>query len=165
MKPIEALTIADLEENPVWQYTNSDSAGETAVRPIKTIPVRSLTGRVVGAPAVLASGQRVWALFGNVDASNPELTEHFLTLSVEKKGKWFTMARYHDFDAEENGPPALARFLGLRVEDVFPISYDISKYCRGERAALVGEIPRVPKKRLTLEEIVGLAVPPPPPDF
>jgi hypothetical protein len=159
IKPVEELTPQDLEESPVWQYANSDEVGETAVRPIKTTPVRSLTARVVGVPVELANGRKVWGLLGNVDASNARLTEHFLTLSVEQDGKWFTMARYHDFDAEENGPLALARFLGMKVRDVFPIRYDISRWCKGEPAALAGEIPENPRERLSLEQIMALAVP------
>jgi len=158
-KKIEELTVADLEAFPVWQYANSDQRGETAVRPVKRTPGKSLTGRFVGTQVRLANGAKVWALIGNVDASNPRLTQHFLTLSVFREGRWFTMARYHDFDANERGPEALAAFLGLRVEDVFPISYDISRCSLGDPAALVGNIAKEPREKLTRAQIIALAVP------
>jgi hypothetical protein len=158
-KRIEELTVADLEAFPVWQYANSDKRGETAVRPVKKTPVKNLTGRFAGVQVRLAKGSNVWALIGNVDASNPRLTQHFLTLSVFRNGRWFTMARYHDFDAKERGPDALAAFLGLRVDEVFPISYDISRCSLGDVAALLGTIEKEPRERLTRAEIIALAVP------
>lgn len=157
-KKVEEMTAADIEAFPVWQYTNSDEPGETVVRPIKKTPVKNLNGRLVGTQVRLANGSNAWALIGNVDPSNPRLTQHFLTLSVFRKGKWFTMARYHDFDSEERGPDALAAFLGLQVTEVFPISYDISRFSLGELGALVGVIEKEPLEKLTRAQIIGLAV-------
>ena len=159
IKRVEDLTTADLKAFPVWQYANEDEKGETAVRPVEKTPVKSLTGRLVGTQVRLVNGANVWAIIGNVDANNPRLTQHFLTISILRDGRWFTMARYHDFDANERGPQALAAFLGLQVEDVFPISYDISRFSRGDPAALVGTIEREPREKLTRAEIIALAVP------
>lgn len=113
VKAVDSLTVADLKTFAVWQYTNREGADETYVRPVKRAQVASLTGKVVGTQVTLANGERVWALIGNVDPSNPRMTEHFLTLSVERDGRWFTLARYHNFDIAEYGPDALAKFLGL----------------------------------------------------
>jgi hypothetical protein len=160
LRTIEELTVDDLTRFPVWQYTNSDERlGETIVRPVKNIPVRTLKGQVVGTQVRLADGSERWALLGNVDPSNPRLTQHFLTLSVFDHGSRFTMARYHDFDSDERGPEALAAFLGLPAVAVFPISYDIRPYCLGEPAALAGTIERQPRERLTRAQIIALAVP------
>ena len=87
------------------------------------------------------------------------MTEHFLTLSIERDARWFTLARYHDLDRTENGPHALARFLGLSIEEVFPISYDIRQYVNGEAAALSGYIHEEPRERLSRTEIIRMAVP------
>jgi hypothetical protein len=92
------------------------------VRSVTVLPVSKVTGKIVGTPVLLASGREVWALIGNVDSTNPRLTEHFLTLSIEREGKWFHLARYHDCDYAERGPDALAQFLGVPVTDIFPIS-------------------------------------------
>jgi hypothetical protein len=127
LKPVESLTVPDLEANPVWQYANSDGVGETIVRPVKKIPVKNLTGKVVGAQVRFANGSQAWALIGNVDVANPRFTEHFLTLSIKHGGRWFALARYHDHDFADRGPEALARFLGIRVDDIFPISVDVRR--------------------------------------
>jgi hypothetical protein len=140
--------------HPVWRYKRG-----TSVVPVRQVPVTKLTGKVVGVQVILANGEKVWALVGNVDTSNARATEHFLTLSVEREGLWFTLSRYHDFDYAENGPEALARFLGLRVDEVFPISYDIRQYAKGEPAALSGKIHSEPRERLSRAEIIGMAVP------
>jgi hypothetical protein len=144
----------------VWQYTNREGGGdETYVRPVKRIPVSNLTGKVVGTQVLLANGQTAWALIGNVDPANARLTEHFMTLSVERDETWFTMARYHDLDYPEKGPVALARFLELPVDEVFPIIYDIRRYASGDPAALSGKIRKEPRERLSRAEIIALAVP------
>jgi hypothetical protein len=154
------LNVADLNAYAVWEYANEDEKrGETAVRPVKKTPVKNLAGRLVGTQVRLANGTDVWALIGNVDASNPRLTQHFLTLSVLRNGRWFSMARYHDFDSNERGPQALATFLGLRLDEVFPISYDISRFCVGTSAALIGTIEKEPPEKLTRAQIIALAVP------
>src|SRR5216117_640796 len=117
LKPIEALTVSDLEAHPVWEYVNNDELGESTVRPVKRMPVRNLTGKEVGTQVRLANGNTVWAIIGNVDNNSPRMTEQFLTISLERNGKWFTLSRYHDFDYSENGPEAVARFLGLDVDE------------------------------------------------
>jgi len=158
-KPIESLKPIDFETTQVWAYTNSDKIGETVVRPIKKIPVNSLTGKLVATQVCLANKSVVWALVGNVDSQNSQLTEHFLTISLYHNDKWFTLARYHDINFSENGPEALAFFLGLGVDDVFPISYDLSRFAKGEQAALVGMINKEPREKLTRAEIIALAIP------
>ncbi|MBF8305960.1 MAG: hypothetical protein HW398_1148 [Acidobacteria bacterium] len=160
-KPVEALQVADLQSNAIWQYVNDDARGETVVRPIKRSQVRSLTGKLVGTQVQLANGDLAWALIGNIDVENPRLTRHFLTLSVERNGKWFALARHHDFDYSTRGPNALAKFLGLEVNQVFPISYDITLYSAGDRAVLSGQIPRQPREKLSRAQIIALAVPRP----
>ena len=159
MKPIEALEVGDLQAHAVWQYADVDGANETLVRPIKRLPVAHLAGRVVATRVQLANGACVWALLGNIDESNARLSGHFLTVSVVQDKRWFTLARYHDFDYSENGPDALAHFLGLPIDEVFPIAYDIREYVKGDNAALVGLVPKEPRERLARSEIIALAVP------
>lgn len=158
-KLVEELEIADLEKTAIWQFVNNDAIGETAVRPVIRAPVKTLTGKVVATQVRLANESLVWALLGNIDAQNKRLTEHFLTISIEHHGKWFTLARYHDFDYPTNGPAALAAFLNLTIDQVFPIHYDIIQYAKGDPAALSGQILKEPKERLSRAEIIALAVP------
>lgn len=159
MKKVEELMEADLAAFPVWQFVNDDEKGETAVRPVKRTPVNKLDGRLVGIKVRLANDAEVWALIGNVDASNPRTTQHFLTLSIFRDGRCFTLARYHDVDAHERGPQALAAFLDLPIDKIFPISYNISRFSKGDPAALIGTIEKEPRERLTPDQIIALAVP------
>jgi hypothetical protein len=159
-KKVEDLTVSDFKAYPVWEYTNEDEKlGEMAVQPVKKTPVNSLRGRIVGTQVLLANGTKVWASFGNVNARDPRLTQHFLVLSVFKGKGWFTMARYHDFDNIERGPKALAAFLGIQLDEVFPISYDISRFCIGESSVLVGRIEKEPREKLSSAQLIALAVP------
>lgn len=98
-------------------------------------------------------------LIGNVDPVNPRRTEHLLTLSVEHGGRWFTLARYHDFDFAEHGFEVLAEFLGLAVDEVFPIAYDIRQWVKGDAGALQGRILKEPRERLSRSGIIAMAVP------
>lgn len=156
-KSIDDLSADDVDQYPVWAFVNDD-ANELAVRPIAKIPVRNLVGKIVATSVRLANGREVRALLGNIDLSNPRLTQHFLIVSVENGGDWFHLARYHDHDHDVRGPKALAEFLGLSIFDVFPIFYDIRSYARGDVGSTCGVIAHEPAERLTREEIIALAV-------
>ena len=84
-----------------------------------------------------------------------------MTISIERGGRWFHLARYHDFDANERGPQQLAAFLDLTIEDVFPISYDLLPHVNGDAKALRGVIQAKPNEVLTREQVIALAVPRP----
>lgn len=154
-KPADALTVADLQAHPVWQFTSSDEPDETYVRPLKRVPA-NLDGKLIGTEVMLANGQKVWAIFGNVHPTKPRRTEHFLTISLERGGEWFHLARYHDVDAKSRGPKALAAFLSLPIDDVFPIAYDLRQYGKGDPAALCGQIHKKPRERLSQSKLMGL---------
>ena len=159
MKLVESLTADDLAANAVWAFANSDGHGGTMVRPVKAIPVANTAGKIFGTRVSLANGTTAWALLGNVVALSPRETQHLLTVSVERDGRWFHLARYHDFDYADRGPAALARFLGLQLRDVFPLSYDLSSLAIGDVKALAGAILDAPRERLTRSEIIAMAVP------
>jgi hypothetical protein len=84
--------------------------------------------------------------------------EHLLTLSIEHAGKWFDLARYHDPDYTTRSPEALARFLGLAVDEIFPISFDLRPYVEGDPAVLQGSVLREPRERLSRDEIIAMAL-------
>jgi hypothetical protein len=104
-------------------------------------------------------GSSVWAIIGNLDIKNAQKNEQFVLLSIERKGKWFRLERYFDFKYREHGREALARFLGLSVDEAFPIAYDVRKYAKEEANALASTVPKKPRVRLTKAELVALAVP------
>lgn len=157
-KPIDSLLVEDLRAFPVWRYTEVEYGDETYARPVKRLPVTNLSGVVIGVQVSLANGELNWALVGNVDPTNPRMTEHFLTISLERDGRWFALARYHDFDFAERGPESLAQFLGRPVDQVFPIVYDVRHVAEGDAAALHGRILKEPRERLSRSEIIALAV-------
>lgn len=158
-KRVTALSAADLAARPVWKYSREDDEGEPMVRPVARLPVSTLAGKLVGTKVRLGDGTEVWALIGNIDTHNGRLNEHFVTVSIERDGRWFHLARYHDYDYLERGPEQLAAFLSTRVDAVFPIAYDVRPYALGDAAALAGVITKEPAERLTRAQIVALAVP------
>lgn len=158
-KSILSLKIADLERHPVWEFGNTVKGDDTDVQPVTRLPVSTLEGRIIGTRVLLANGQYVWATIGNLDSKNAQMNEHFVTLSFERKSEWFHLARYHDYDYRQRGPSAAARFLGLSVDDVFPVSYDVRKYAIGEANALTGMVLNEPRVRLTRVELIAMAVP------
>ena len=132
---------------------------ESFVRSVRKVPVKSLSGKLAGLQVLLANGQPKWALIGNVDNLDPRMNAHFVTITIENHGKWFSLARYHDFDYTDRGPEALATFLELPAHQVFPISFDLSHVSEGNPKALVGEIEFEARERLTRAEIIAMAVP------
>ena len=152
---IEKLRVEDVKQHPIWQVSESRT-GQVVVKPVKRLPVDHLDGRLVATQVVLANGDKVWALLGNVDLANARSTEQFLTLSVFNTQTQFNLARYHDAWYGREGPAQLAQFLGLAESDIFPISYDLTNLGDGDPAALIGTIPREPRDRLTRDELMGL---------
>ncbi len=125
IKSVEELNPSDLERFPVWEFVNDDARGETMVRPVERVPVESLNNRLIGTSVRLANGDLLQALMGNIDVNSPRYTQHFLTLTIFNDGECFFLARYHDVLHNTHGPAALAEFLGLKTDEVFPIAYDV----------------------------------------
>ncbi|WP_020178517.1 hypothetical protein [Methylopila sp. M107] len=163
VKTIDDLRVEDFQAFPVWEFTNchEETLDETAVRPVERLPATDLDGKIVGTEVALANGRRVWALIANVDVADPRMTEHFLDISLEHDGRWFPVANNAAFDFAERGPDRAAEFMGLHVDDVFPISYDLREIATGDVRSLQGEIPKEPRERLTLEERFALIFPEP----
>jgi len=79
-------------------------------------------------------------MLGNLDPQDADQTARYLTISFLKAEKRFHLARPMDFHYETHGPRALCEFLELKLEDVFPIRYDVHSVCIGNPTALAGEI-------------------------
>lgn len=153
---IDTISVGDIQANTVWTFC---SGGDLAIEPVKKIPCTTLNGRIVGTQVELADGTMVWALLGNINTENPAFSKHFITVSIESRGDWFHLARYHDFDYDERGPAKLSEWLNKPLEQVFPIAYDIRHAFNGESVALKGKIEREPSGKLTRAEIIAMAVP------
>ena len=159
-KIIDRLTVQDFLKNPVWQFRNSDAKNQNdrRVRPILDLPTKSLAGCLVATQIRLANGMKKWAVLFNITVTNPRKSKHFLTVWIENHGKWFELARYFDVDYERRGPQQLALFLDMLVDDVFPISYDVSPFAQGDVDAVTGQIEKNPKEQLTEDEIIALTL-------
>lgn len=156
-RTIENLSVDDLNKHPVWEFTGNDKKGELTLKPVEKIPVKTLDKRIVGTEVQLHNGTKVIGILGNVSVESRQRTQHFLTLSIVTASKRFVMARYHDHDWKGRGPDQLAEFLGLRVEDVFPISYNLTSIAVGDQDVLAGTIVAEPAERLTRSELIALA--------
>jgi hypothetical protein len=121
--------------------------------------VTSLSGCVVATEVTFANAANHVALLGNVSLDAPDMNPHWVTATVfGASGRRFPLARYHDVDFDRSGPRGLAQFLGLRIEEIFPIRYDISHLARGAESCVRGEILAAPRHRLSREELVALAI-------
>jgi hypothetical protein len=157
-KPLSQLHVEGLQLFPVWQFEHGTGDDEPYLSPVSAIPVADLSNRIVGTQVTLRNGELCWAILGNVCLSLKRATEQFLTLSIERRGKWFDLARYHDADYPRRGPAQLASFLGMTVEDVFPITYDISQLASGIPEVTRGKIHAVPTETLGESELIELAL-------
>ena len=158
-RPLCDLTPDDLQLFPVWEFINNESvAPETAVRPIKSLPVCDLTNRVVGTRVVFNNGGRAWAILSNISLCDPCRTKHFLCIRIENGLRWYDLARYHDVDIAVRGPNALAKFLGLTLEDIFPVKYDISTVARGDPKVVSGIIKLDPDEKLSEDDLFNMAL-------
>jgi hypothetical protein len=160
MRAFSDITPSDLRCHPVWEFTNDvEDSDDVFLRPIEDIPIDDFGNRIVGTVATLANGDRVAVILQNVDLQSPYKTEHFITLTVfNRAGKSFPLARYHDIGIDTHGPDQLAAFMGLPVDDVFPISYDISDVAIGDHDVVRREIPIRPRRILSRSEIIDMAL-------
>ena len=157
-RPFLSLQVSDLQRYPVWESI-IDTEPDVTVFPLTRLPVDSLSGRIAGTHVRLGCGQQAWAMILYADTQDPRKNEQFVQLDIERDGQWFFLSRYWDADYERNGPQALAQFLGMELDDVFPIAWDVSRYAKGHPAALSGLILKEPRERLPQDEIIRMAVP------
>ena len=153
------IQVSDLEQHPVWETILDDEAKDPSEFPVRQLPVTNLDSRFVATRVRLASEKLVWAMLFNVDLADSRKTEHLVQLRIAHNGEWFWLARYWDIDAERNGPDALAAFLGLSVDEVFPIHYDLTGLATGLPSVIKGQISKEPSKRLPRDEIIRMCVP------
>jgi hypothetical protein len=141
-KPIDDVTNGELISFPVWEFAidQEQSLDETAIQPVLKLPVSQGVGILFCTQVRLASGETQWAMLGNLDPQDADQTARCLTISFLKAEKRFHLAQPVDFHYETHGPRALCDFLGMKLDDVFPIRYDVHSVCQGDPAAVAGEI-------------------------
>jgi hypothetical protein len=154
--PAEKLTPLHFQKCPVWTFLNNDARGETMVKPLSKLPVRDLDGCLIGTQVTLANGQKVDALIGNIKSRDAKRTQLAITVALFKGAQKFDLDRRFDPDYSRCGPAALSRFLNLTVNEVFPISYDLTEFSEGTIEALKGKIENAPKLVLEPEQLLEL---------
>jgi hypothetical protein len=139
VKNMEMLTPEDFAAYPVWEFAlDLEEVDDLAMRPVTMLPVRDLGNRLAGTEVRLANGTRLWAGIGNIFLNDAQKTKRLLGVRFYIGGKWEPLSR--EMNVAMYGPDALARRLGLKVEDMFPIAYDVSAFCVGESGAVRGSI-------------------------
>ena len=161
-KRVEDILPSDLDRFPIWEFDlDEETTDGLTVFPVGIVPVHDASNRIVGTKMRLANGQAIWALLGNVDLKSSLSTRQFLTVSIFYAGRRFHLARYFDVGYAEQGPTQLAELMGLSVDEVFPITYDIRSCCVGNLDIVVGVIEKEPKEKFSRSELISLAVPKP----
>jgi hypothetical protein len=145
------LVDTDFHLSPVWMIAGSDKEGEPLVRPVRRLPVTSGGAKLFGTQVRLANGERYWSMIGNVWMRKPEVMEQCARLSLFHE-RWFHLEPYFGVDYERHGPDGLADFLGLPVDSVFPIHYDLRALAVGSEECLVGAFRREPRRRMSETE-------------
>lgn len=162
MKAFSDITPKDLRRHAVWQFANdveSSTGDETFLRPYEDLPIDDFGNRIVGTIATLANGDHVWITLQNIDLQSPYKTEHFVAITMfNRAGEAFPLARYHDIAHDTYGPDKLAAFMGLSVDDIFPIAYDISDVAIGDHDSVRRKVPVAPRRLLSRSEIIQMAI-------
>jgi hypothetical protein len=74
---IECLAIADLKADAIWQFANIEALGETHVRPVTTLPVKSPEGTANRCASPASNRSLEWILLGSLNVANPRLNLMF----------------------------------------------------------------------------------------
>lgn len=155
------LTPEELREYPVWEYQLNcePESGELVMAPVTDLPVYSLANRIVGTEVRFTKGVAAWALLANVCLKNVRGNKHFLSVSVLRQGnQWVHLDRYHDVTYTRETPERFAGMFNLAIEEVFPISYDISKIAVGLPDVVRGKIAAYPDERVSEDELIQMAL-------
>ena len=156
----DTLRPADLESTPVWEFTNQEALGddELTLRPVRRLPVTDLENRLVGVQLRLADGSVHWGLLSNISLDAPDVTPHFLTVSVWCGDRWFPLARYHDGARDEFGLAQLAETLEKRCQQCSRSPMTSARSRRSMSVRWCGVIDAEPSARLSRTELIALAV-------
>ncbi len=155
MRQVGDLFEQDFRAHPVWRLVES-SEGDTLASPVHDLPLATLDNCVVGTDVLLADGSSHFAVLANVSALSALSTEQFLTATFFLNGGRWVLARYFDDDWDHQGPLAFAKRLGRQVDQIFPVTYDLSMHCSSRAWSLKGMIEAVPRASLSEAERLDL---------
>jgi hypothetical protein len=144
------ITFEEFKKHPIWTFLQmDDESGDWWMLAEDKFPLKAPVFTYICIPVRLANGKEVWAKIQNIDFNNAAITEEFLCIELEKDGRWHHLTEYN---LNDKGPDNLAKFLGMSVDDVFPITYDLRPYVAGDEYPVVGKIYKTPRIRRTDEE-------------
>jgi len=151
IKEVSALTPLDLRQYPVWEYVfdldrvpecDQDMPTDTSVTPVKELPVDDTGNCVIGTKVKLNNGTQEWAMLSGLTLPSPDgrTGTVFVHLFDQKRAEWadFPPRDYPVYRAD--APREVSALLGLAMEDVFPLSYDIRGLVAGPEQMLQGTI-------------------------
>ena len=149
-----------LAKYPVWEFLNDDEhpLGDTAMQPVSDLPTRQFDGRIFGTIVTLADGSLFPATIADLNFGPKKYRSHFRSLTLFAKGKRFHLANYFQLRYQEQGPAALAAFLGKTTEEVFPISYDISDIAVGPSDVVRGQFKAEVKDPIPRHRLMEITV-------
>lgn len=153
-KAFAKLSIEDIKKCPVWEF----SSNGRLVTPILDLPVSNLSGRAVGVQVTIANGSSVWAILTNLSLEEPQYNPHLVSARLDVSGDWFDLGRYFDADYEDRTPTRFSEKLDLSVDEVFPISYDLSSIVAGTHESTCGQILARAEPELPLSKLMKFIV-------
>ena len=158
-KLVHELNVRDILNSPVWRYCE-DESGELAVEPIDKYPVQSLENCVAGIKVKFANGYQSWALVANFDLNSSKKNKHFLSFTfLDEEEQIYTLPRYFDAGYDKATQEELPAILRMAIEDIFPVSYDLTLIADGDQSILSSSFDLMSApERLTDNELIALAV-------
>ena len=158
-RPLNEITATELLTAPAWSYTPSKD-GRVWLKPVGSKRLRTFNNRMVTCQFHTPSGEAIWGLVEGIHPDLPLFSKHWRkAYLLRSDGKWFELARYHDYNWSTKGPERCAYFFRSTVHAMFPLRFDISHLSATASSSLVGVFESDPKDRLPRAEIIALAVP------
>src|SRR5687768_141242 len=124
--------IDDLKKHPIWMDCGADG-----YCPVLILPVRKLTDCLVVCELRLANGDKHLGILSGIYLNNATLTNLTIDLIIIVNNEMFG---YRKSLLEPYRSNDICNFLSLRIEEIFPISYDISRFAVGRPEVLKGQI-------------------------
>jgi Zn-dependent protease len=143
-KRLHELTPEDFRAYPVWEYgpevEGESGDRETWVWSVEQHPVTDLSSRFIGTTVTLNNGMQLPACLGNVALQDEEATQALLALNVWHQNEWVGLRCDNDTGEPQSGEESFARQLGLTMDEVFPMHYDIAAHASGLKSVVRGTI-------------------------
>lgn len=157
-KALYSIEVEDLQASSIWRFIPSRD-GKQWLKSLRLKRTKLTGNHVVACELLTPSRSKLWGLIEGLDPENPLFSFHWRKLYIFlRPGSWYELARYHDFDYSTHGPGGLAKALGRKTEEIFPLTFDVSHLSILASEVFSGTFEANPKNQLTRREIIGLVV-------